>query len=480
MHHYSSVNASGLQQDDFTSPRVDWRDFFALAVLLGLSITFKVIFERSLPFLVNPRIFESVGSYLRTNPLALLWPQELEAGRYHWVPTSLVPFYALSIYFSTFNIYLILSSVTAATGYLLSRVARRSRVFAITLTTAMLFGTQLIYASTLGLTLLHYIVLGYILINLYNIHICIRNNASNRSVLWFAVSLVILALATELWINYAIGLILCCLYLFIWSCIHHVENIQRLSFKLGTITLALLLIYLPIRMSVASQYLGPGAEEELILTYDSFLLMVEDFVTNFFTFLYMSVSNFFPSFLTSSNSLTVLGPERIIAEQNGYHQQYQQLVVMNHLFFWRYFAGITATIFFTAGYMTLRRSLKSRSTVYPTVICGMLVIATGFCTYLLIKFRPYNSAPALHYKTIISICGVALLLSFLLEYIQTKFTSRRVYLAIVCSVWAVLVTGGITRPGMIKVQLQNVGLQGYSDPWKIIKSNLGLSTRSAD
>ncbi|MBZ6076249.1 hypothetical protein [Microvirga puerhi] len=459
---------------------MDWRDFLALALLLGLSVAFKVIFERSLPFLVNHRIFESVDSYLRANPLALLWPQELETGRYHWVPTSLLPFYALSLYFSTFSIYLILSSMTAVAGYLLSRFAGRSRVFAVTLTTAMLFGTQLIYASTLGLTLLHYIVLGYIFINIYTIHICISNNGSNESLLWFVISIVVLALATEIWINYAIGLILCCLYLFIWSGIHRHENFRRLSFKLGAITLVLLLIYLPIRMSVAGQYMGPGAEEELILTYGSFLLMVEDFVTNFFTFLYMSVSNFFPSFLTSSNSLTVLGPERIIAEQNGYHQQYQQLVVMNHLFFWRYFAGITATIFFASGYTTFRRSLESRSTVYPTVICGMLIIVTGFCTYLLIKFRPYNSAPALHYKTIISICGVALLLSFLLEHLQAKFASRRIYWAIVCSVWAVLVTGAITRPGMIRVQLQNVGLQGYSDPWKIIKSNLGLSVWPAD
>ena len=33
--------------------------------------------------------------------------------------------------------------------------------------------------------------------------------------------------------------------------------------------------------------------------------------------------------------------------------------------------------------------------IYPAVVCAMILITTGFCTYLLIKFRPYNSVPAL-------------------------------------------------------------------------------------
>ena len=32
--------------------------------------------------------------------------------------------------------------------------------------------------------------------------------------------------------------------------------------------------------------------------------------------------------------------------------------------------------------------------IYPAVVCAMILITTGFCTYLLIKFRPYNSVPA--------------------------------------------------------------------------------------
>ncbi|MCB8820202.1 hypothetical protein [Microvirga rosea] len=462
-----------LREGNAEVRRSQWQDFAIIILLIGLSIAFKLAFEASLPYFVNPKIMESLSLTLRENPLRALWPGELEPGRFHWVPTSLLPFYALSQFLSAFQIYLVLSSLAGFTAFTLSRLSGRSRVFAVTLALLLMFGTQLSYGSTLGLTHLHYLVVTYTLLNLYAIGACVRRGPSPTTLSLFGASLILLALSTEIWINYAIGLLLSCAFLSFWAR-HGADIAVASASRTVAATVSILLgLYLAIRMTVARQYMLPGAEEELIFTYKSYVLMAEDFITNFFTFLYMALSNFLPSFLASSNSLTYLGPDQILAGQNGYHPEFQHLAVMNHLFFWRFLAGIWVAGFVFAFYYAVRNAFEKRSGFYAAMVCCMLIVATGCCTYLLIKFRPYNSTPALHYKAIISILGVALLVSVLLEGVRSKVSSGRVYLALAGAVWAILLIGDITRPGMIKAQLQSTGLTGYGDPLDMIRKKLG-------
>jgi hypothetical protein len=91
------------------------------------------------------------------------------------------------------------------------------------------------------------------------------------------------------------------------------------------------------------------------------------------------------------------------------------------------------------------------------------MIAVGFSTHLLIKFRPYNSVPALPYKAIVSILGVSLLTSYLVSLAGKRLGMVR-YRVLVASVMATVFVAGFTRPRMLSVLLAQVGLQGFSDP----------------
>jgi len=209
--------------------------------------------------------------------------------------------------------------------------------------------------------------------------------------------------------------------------------------------------------------MAPGAEEELIFTYSHPALMIEDFIGNYFTLLYTALTNFLPAVLSGSNSIVWYGPVALVREQHGYHESFSYLVPVNYLLFWRYYAGVAAAAFgYLAGW-SARKSWRDPSCVHATMVMLLIMIAVGFSTHLLIKFRPYNSVPALPYKAIVSILGVSLLISYLVTLARTRFSAVH-YRVLVGGVMAIVLIAGFTRPRMLSALLTQVGLQGFSDP----------------
>jgi hypothetical protein len=447
-----------------------WRAHVRLvSILLALNVGFRFAFARSFPqspyaLIPNPNIMATMDRVLWLTPLSLLLPMEYEPQRFYWPPTLIVPMYVLHKVFSPFVVSVLTSSLLLVTGYVVSWRLFGSGVASFTFSWLWIFGTQLTYSYTLGNLLALNLILAYFLVNLLVAHGLMLGGAGcRRGGSIFVVTLVVAALSSELWLNYGIFLLVASAFLFCWGRHHARKPTVRGSRLVFASTMVVMVAYVVVRTRVAYQYMAPGAEEELILAYSRPVLMIEDFVGNYFTFLYTALTNFLPSIFVGSNAIVWYGPEQIIREQHGYHEPFSYLVPVNYLFFWRYYAGIAAAGFAYLAGRSVRRSWRECSVTSANVVVLVIMIAVGFSTHLMIKFRPYNSVPALPYKAIVSVLGTALLISYLValgrRHLGT-FRSR----ALTASVLLVVLVGGFTRPRMLSSLLAQVGLQGFSDP----------------
>jgi hypothetical protein len=327
------------------------------------------------------------------------------------------------------------------------------------------FGTQLEYTYTYGDLTVLYVLQTYVAVNFAVAVLLVSGRVTGWGwLIAFISSLCLVALATEWWVNYATAIIAASGFGVIWSSRHQNIEIRAASTWILLLTSTALGLYLTIRLQTPGQLIKDGAEEELILTYTNYTLIFEDVIANFFTLLYMTLTNYLPSFLTSSNSLTYLGKAKIIAEQYGYDAAHQQLVLMSHLFLWRFYAGIAGTLFVGFAGWIVYRAWRSPSLVAAIAAALTLMVISSFPTHMMIKMRPYNAVPALTYKVTISVAALTLLAGYLTMIVGHRLRSRRVYFAIFAGICGNVFIAALTRPGMQARLLNEVGLIGLRDP----------------
>jgi hypothetical protein len=414
---------------------------------------------------INEGIFDSIAEALQTDWTRLLWPMEYEPGRVFWRPATFLLTYASERYLGTLASYLLFSCVFILTAFWCSFYLTRSLVFSATLAFMFAFGTQNNYVYTYGTLAGHYLILTYCVLNLGVVVLLLREQLTGFcGAAAFGGSLLVIALSSEWWINYAAALVSAAAFGMLWTRRHDDREAMRTCVHVALSTIAVLAIYLLIRAQFPAQFLRPGAEEELLLTYSRFVLMAEDVVANFFTLLYTSLDNYLPSFVSASNALVYLGPGEIIAEQHGYHAGYQHLVVMSHLFLWRFYAGVAATAFLAAFALAIIRAWRSPAWHHATVVALMVMVVAGFSTHLAIKMRPYNSVPALPYKVLFSVAALTVLVSYLVMTISRELNSALARGVLIGSVWACVFSAALTRPAMQSKLLAQVGLLGLRDP----------------
>lgn len=105
---------------------------------------------------------------------------------------------------------------------------------------------------------------------------------------------------------------------------------------------------------------------------------------------------------------------------------------------------------------------------YLVLYVGGLMIACGFATHALIKFRPYMSAPVLSYKSTISILGVSLVGTYLVLLMRTRLRPK-VSTVLIALVWVTILVAAVTRPGMQAQMLGRLNMPGPPDPLVTIR-----------
>ena len=412
----------------------------------------------------TPSVSEAIARLLATDPLKLLLPYEYEApGRWLWAPAMLLPVHGLYQVASPLAVYISLSSLLVVTSFLTSWLVFRSLVFSGTLAFALGFGTHLSYGLAMGFVFGLYLFLSYLCVNLMLVARLLTAESIRPGVVAaFALSLVLLALSIEWWLNYAAVLLVGSGFLWFWAKQHGLRQNIAAARLIFLLVAGVLLLYLSVRLPLAREYVSPGGEEELIITYTYWIIAFEDLIANFFTLIYMALSNYMPVF--GSISQTYLSDATLLAEQHGYHKAMSHLVVTNHVFLWRFYAGAVVAFFLVFGVGRIRRALRNPNIADAVLAMLFLAVLVGCGTHLFIKYRPYMSVPALTYKPTVSIFFVTVLVAYVAVLARSWFDRIAAYRSAVCGLWLVILIGAFTRPAALNQMLQHVGVFGYGDP----------------
>lgn len=436
-----------------------------IAVILVVQLAVKLITysDTVTPF---PGVMAYIATTMSNHPWTLLLPSGFEPGRIYWATTGLVPYSLLIRLLGALPAFLLINAAGTVIAYVCAWRISKSWGTATTWALMMAIGTHLTYGFVIPNINSAYLYLSYLQLTLCTAFLLISGRGQPKRLRkWFLVWLVVLALCWEQWLNVAVALLLCGTGLLVWNRQHKKLRHDGITFVMLT-TAAVFIIYVLIRTSYADEYVRPGTEEELIIAYPVSLwrLATEDFISNFFTYTYLSFDSWLPSFLISSNSLVAYGRDAIIAAQNGYHQEFQHLTGYHHIFYWRYYAGVVMALFVLFFYNRLRAAFASgeAAALVPVAIC--VLIAVGSSVHLLIKYRPYLSTPALHYKATLGVLGAGMLFVWLLQEAREHVRPTR-YPLLVFAVWGLLIVNSVTRPAVQAVLLSEVGLLGRGTPF---------------
>lgn len=385
-----------------------------------------------------------------------------------WGPTGFLLVNLLESWLGEPTVFYMLNAIMITTGYLVSYLVFRSFLL------SFLVGVAL--ATT---TFNHhvYVVSGSVIMPLLMSFLFIFAfaqvqfiGAKSKQWLWFllsCVSCVLFALAYEGWLDFA-PLAWVIFPVLAWQ-YQKREDADRRNrcVALLTMTTVVALTYIAVKAAFGLGGLHPrGGEADLVVTYGHkyIILAIEDLVSSFFTFFYTTVSTYLPPWLFSfSNSLWKFGPEKVVALQEGYHPQASHLVLYNHLFLWRFYAGF-ALAFFLMWYWKSFRLLNrdfNRHSIIVFVLLSCIVV--GSPTHLIIKWRPMHAAPFLGYQTYLAIMGFTLLLCYLPVWVSRRWGKR--HSAVLAAVLAMnFIYCAYARPGLLSVMSQQSFLGAYPDP----------------
>jgi len=390
---------------------------------------------------------------------------DIGGGQTWWATSSLLVLDALDRTLTPRYTFVVLNLLTVFVSFWTSWIALRSRVFTYTFAICMAFGTHLHYSFALAGAMVLYLQIIYLEIIL----LCFYNVLRGTGKQWawragFAGSLAFFAMGFDTWYNFLLYVCLACALLY-WFCRRSgdTQYIPRLRFIVIT-ALAIACVHIPVKLANSQQHFRPGQEDELIVAYRKPVLILEDFTSNVITYTYMSLMNYAPPFLLTSNSQFAFKDEGILEEQHGYHEQYSHLVAMHHHFLWHFSAGIVFAFFAWGLWRSIVGALRDHSTSHLIVALMLLGVLAGAGTHLLIKFRPYLSVPSLTYKCMPGVLATTILLSYGLMKWQERFRSTTKYAVVVVLVWGMIVYGGLTRPARLSFLNSTVGLGSYPDP----------------
>lgn len=448
--------------------------FFVLGLLLiiGLNLVIKVKLDRW-----SHTSYDILPDDVLTKPWKVLLPMCLDQGKIrmqgetiHWFTTGLVlvntveRFLGPNLTFYFLNVLLIL--VTSLTSWL----ALRCTVFTLTSCICVAFGTQLHHGYSCSSVVAFYLFVCYAEVNLLAAYrLLSKTEYSPRWALAYGISLVLLALCHEQWLDYLAfavlaGLFLTAYFLYRWET---TRASRTALLMLGTLVLGF--TYLAIRLSFGRQQSTPGHESEMIFAYKYRTLALEDFVSNVFSYTYISFTNYLPPFLVSSISDYKLDRQVILAEQHGYHENMQHLVIMHHQFYWYLYAGCVFTLFVLALLRYSRKSFRHGSPRHVALTVFLLMVLAGSAIHTLVKFRPYLSSPLLTYRCTTGVLAVTILISMTMTHWRQSWMSRRRSTLAIGLVWLVIFYSGLVRPHYLGHLSRQVGCGPYPDPSSCFK-----------
>ncbi len=392
-----------------------------------------------------------------------------------WVSTSLILTYLIERVLTPAGTWYLYNALAILVAFGASWALFRSMVFSFTLAICMGFGTQFYHAYAVSGGIASYLVASYHMLLLFTTAQVVRG--ATPVPLWWvglAVSLLLNMLGYEGWLDVVVLVWVSAPFAYFW--LRHLERSDasaRLLRVVGVITTAGV-VYIVIKVTLGYGQ-RPGAESDIVFNYTSLWLVADDLVSNVFSNVYLSLSNFLPPMFVGASSGYRLGFEEVIKAQHGYHVPFHYLVAMNQVFFWRYYAGAALAVLVYAIYRVAVRLRTHPSTWTFALLMFLLMLVVPGATHMLIKFRPMNAMPVMTYHVTVGVIGASGLIAWLLATAWRVWPGRTVAVLIV-AVWATIFYGALARPPYLAYMAAQSGMGTvlYPNPMKSLVERLGM------
>ena len=454
-------------------------------VMILLSYTRKELRDKPkfwiwLPFLLAANYFlwhklVNAGRYLQPN-LPNVYPREtikvfstykwwqlmlpIKEFKNNW-PFGLILTYLFENLIGTAGVWYVYQATLLLTSFFLSWKVFRSPVFSYVLAICLGFGTHhyhaFQYSGITGFYLMH----ALMLILLYLSYAFIR--AEGRK-LWYLVGIVPTLLLTAIyyegWLDFFASVWLITIFLYFYFKHNKQNQYYKSLFIIFAIFNVVFAAYFTISLTY-TEFAHDSGESALVLFYgkDFFWRAVDDLISNYFTNLYVTLTNFLPPALITSNALYQYSDQ--LAGQTP-------LTYYHYLFWWRYFAGAAAVLFYGFFIKQIKKAFSSElfSSAFPMVIFSIMVAVNG-ATHHIIQFLPVRSMPVFGYYVQQGVLGFSLLIAYGLHLFVKNTQNKSRAAIVVALVIGMILWSSIRRPNYLWHMIEMVGIdhQGpYPNP----------------
>lgn len=382
-----------------------------------------------------------------------------------WSSLGIGLFPILKQYIGNTNSYFLLNFLFIATAYFLSWIAFRSKIFTITVGICTAFTTLNNHVYQNSSLIVIYIPFIFCFFNLFSLFKLFQVNTPK--VYWWFVwgfSLFLYILSFEGWLDYYATIIIVSFFCF-YLLKKQQDNIRinRLIVIISSLTIiAAIYIFLKIKYGYAS---NKGDEHDVVFNYGlHFLpLIIEDVISNFFTFFYSTIITYIPPLFSFSTAWLLYGPGKIIDLQNEYDLPTAYLAAIGAVTLWRFYAGVYVSIFLYLGWQVSKRVFLTFNKDYFFIFLFMLMILIGAPCHLLVKFRSMHIIPWLPYQSFVGQIGMILLIAYIIKMLHQSNKSKRFVWIITILIWTSIISCAFLKPPFYKAG-ENYGVLGFQVP----------------
>jgi hypothetical protein len=380
-------------------------------------------------------------------------------------PFGLVLTYYLENIIGTAGVWYLFQSILMLTAFFLSWKVFRSDILSYFLAICLGFSTHYYHAFQYsGITGFYLLQTLYLLL-LFFAYEFIRRKEDNRRYLFVLIpTLLLTAIYYEGWLDFFASVWAISIFLYFYfrskKQTQYVKNLLIVFVIFNVV--AIIYIYMKFTYLEFAHATGESAVV-YFYTKHYFWRAVEDLISNYFTHLYMTLTNFLPPAFITSNSLY---------QYHEYLEQRHELVLGHYIFFWRYSAGVITTLFYIFFIKVVKRAFKEKpfTSFFPLVLF-MIMVAVNGPTHTIIQFRPMKAMPVLGYHVLQGVLGFSLCIAYLFHLFKLRTENK--IIVVVVSMFAVLVIlwSSIRRPNYLWHMIEVVGLdhQGpYPNPFIVL------------
>lgn len=286
---------------------------------------------------------------------------------------------------------------------------------------------------------------------------------SEKRISWhlFALIAVLIptAFMTEGWLDFFSSAWAMSIILFFYFLNNKLPGKKRNTILLFIIFNIVAAIYVYVKFT----YIGfthQSGESKVVFSYglEYFWRGLEDLISNYFTNLYATLTNFLPPAFTTSNALY----------QYEKLQEHNNNLLRGHfIYYWRYFAGVFATLFYVFFTRILRKVFAHKAASLIPLALFMTMVAVNSPTHTIVVHHHWKAMPVLGYYVEQGVLGLSLAIAYGFHLLWNNSENKKVVFLLASLFVLIVLYSSVRRPNYLWHMIEMVGLdhQGpYPNP----------------